>query len=387
MGLFDGQIGGDGFASTAHVAGLLDAPVVLVLDISLGLPDRRRARARADDLRPGRPAQRRRPQQGRLGPAQPTRSSRRWRPPASRCSACCPATPASRRPSRHLGLVPAAERGDAAAAIARLADQVAEHLDLDPHPGAGPRRTAAGRRGLGPRRRSWPRAQRAARPVVAVAGGRAFTFRYAETDELLRAAGCEPVPFDPLTDDRAARRAPPGSTWAAASPRCTRPSSAPTPRCGTSLRTAVAAGLPTVAECAGLLYLCRTVDGSPMVGAIDADGRDDAEAHAALPHPGRRPGTRCWPPAGTRVTGHEFHRTHVDPAGRRRRGLAGRRPAASASPPTPPAAARPACTPPTCTCTGPATRSWPSASPTPCTPRPPIRPTCPTLRVPWRPSF
>ena len=33
-------------------------------------------------------------------------------------------------PSRHLGLVPAAERGDAAAAIARLAAQVAEHLDL-----------------------------------------------------------------------------------------------------------------------------------------------------------------------------------------------------------------------------------------------------------------
>ncbi len=36
--------------------------------------------------------------------------------------------------------------------------------------------------------------------MVAVAGGRAFTFRYAETDELLRAAGCEPVVFDPLTD-------------------------------------------------------------------------------------------------------------------------------------------------------------------------------------------
>ena len=62
------------------------------------------------------------------------------------------------------------------------------------------------------------------RPVVAVAGGRAFTFRYAETDELLRAAGCEPVVFDPLTDRRAAARARPGSTWAAGSPRCTPPS-------------------------------------------------------------------------------------------------------------------------------------------------------------------
>ena len=34
MGLFDGQIGGEGFASTAHVATLIQTPVILVLDIS-----------------------------------------------------------------------------------------------------------------------------------------------------------------------------------------------------------------------------------------------------------------------------------------------------------------------------------------------------------------
>ena len=42
MGLFDGQIGGDGYASTAHVADLISAPVVLVLDISPGVAHRRR---------------------------------------------------------------------------------------------------------------------------------------------------------------------------------------------------------------------------------------------------------------------------------------------------------------------------------------------------------
>ena len=54
------------------------------------------------------------------------------------------------------------------------------------------------------------------------------------------------------------------------------------------IRAAIAGGLPTVAECAGLLYLCRSVDGAPMVGALDADAPDDRPTDPALPHPGRR---------------------------------------------------------------------------------------------------
>src|SRR5215216_5393770 len=34
MGLFDGRMGGEGFASTAHVAGLVRAPLLVVVDIS-----------------------------------------------------------------------------------------------------------------------------------------------------------------------------------------------------------------------------------------------------------------------------------------------------------------------------------------------------------------
>ena len=102
-------------------------------------------------------------------------------------------------PSRHLGLVPAAERAEAAEALDRLARQISDHVSLDSilsiarsaPPLAAEAWSAASRRYALPSD---------ARPVVAVAGGRAFTFRYAETDELLRAAGCEAVIFDPMSD-------------------------------------------------------------------------------------------------------------------------------------------------------------------------------------------
>ena len=135
-------------------------------------------------------------------------------------------------PSRHLGLVPVAERPEATAALDRLAGQIAEHVDLtqvlsiaysapplvgtawDPSrlPGFGPGNTGS-----------------SDRPVVAVAGGRAFTFRYAETTELLTAAGLRAGDLRPRHRRRAARRGRPGSTWGADSPRCTPPSWPATP--------------------------------------------------------------------------------------------------------------------------------------------------------------
>ena len=52
MGLFDGQIGGDGFASTAHVATLDPDAGDPGAGHLPGLPHRRRHRARAAHLRP-----------------------------------------------------------------------------------------------------------------------------------------------------------------------------------------------------------------------------------------------------------------------------------------------------------------------------------------------
>jgi cobyrinic acid a,c-diamide synthase len=308
MGLFDGQIGGDGYASTAHVAGLLRAPVVLVLDIS---SVSRTAAALVHGLTTFDPDLQ---LSGViLNKAGSVRHSdevvRALEATGLEVLGVLPRNAGIEAPSRHLGLVPAAERGDAADAIARLAEQVAEHISLT--------RVLALAHAASPLAGEPWAAERAvrppssARPVVAVAAGRAFSFRYAETDELLRAAGCEPVLFDPLTE----AELPPGTAGiylGGGFPEVHAAELSANTALRSSLRGAIDAGVPTVAECAGLLYLCRSVDGSPMVGALDADA-------AMTPRLTLRYQTllatddHLLAARGARVTGHEFHRTQVDP--------------------------------------------------------------------------
>jgi cobyrinic acid a,c-diamide synthase len=74
------------------------------------------------------------------------------------------------------------------------------------------------------------------------------------------------------------------------------------------LGAAVADGVPTVAECAGLLYLTEALDGVPMVGAIAA--RAAMTERLTLRYPtATTPGDSLLGRAGEQVTGHEFHRT------------------------------------------------------------------------------
>ena len=61
----------------------------------------------------------------------PTRCAARSSPPACRCSGVLHRDDGIVAPSRHLGLVPAAERDDAAHALDRLADRIAQAVDLE----------------------------------------------------------------------------------------------------------------------------------------------------------------------------------------------------------------------------------------------------------------
>lgn len=325
MGLFDGR-GDTGFASTAHVATLLDAPVVLVVDAA------RQSRSVAavvhgfatfdPDVRVGGVVL------NRVGSDRHEELCR-----SALAAAGVPVLGAIRRddavatPSRHLGLVPAAERRtEAVAAVDRLAALVARSCDLDallrlarsapplggpawtpPAPGAtGDRPQARGAAGDQPEVAGAARE----RPVVAVAGGAAFTFGYAEQVELLRAAGAEVAVFDPLRDTRL-----PDGTGAIVIGGGFPEVYAAELAANEPLRQQVAAFPgPIAAECAGLLYLCDELDGQRMCGRVP--GRARMTSRLTLGYRDavalrRSPLTRT----GERLRGHEFHRTAVTYAG------------------------------------------------------------------------
>jgi cobyrinic acid a,c-diamide synthase len=150
------------------------------------------------------------------------------------------------------------------------------------------------------------------RPVVALAGGPAFTFGYAEHAELLTSAGAEVVVVDPLRDGEL-----PAGTAALVLPGGFPEEHGAALSANAGLRASVAAlartGAPIHAECGGLLYLARELDGQPMCGVLPAVGAMTPRLRL-----GYRDAVALSDSAlftvGQRVTGHEFHRTELVPA-------------------------------------------------------------------------
>ncbi|MBR8741885.1 cobyrinate a,c-diamide synthase [Nocardiopsis sp. MG754419] len=306
MGLHDGRIGTDGFASSAHVATLTRTPVVLVVDVSRMSRSVGALVAGMADFDPAVEV---------VGVILNKAGSARNVAEITR-SVRLPVlgvVPRDERiasPSRHLGLVPASEYEGSARVVARLGAHMAAHVDLDALVEVA--RAAPALDG-----RPWEPATEVRspdggdRPVVAVAGGRTFTFRYTETEELLTAAGCAVVHFDPLTDTAlpAGTR---GVYLGGGFPEVHADGLAANRSLPAALREAVRAGVPTVAECAGLLYLAESLDGHAMAGAVPAHARMTRRLTLRYPE-ALAPRDTLLTRAGERVTGHEFHRTTLDP--------------------------------------------------------------------------
>ncbi|MFG2124733.1 cobyrinate a,c-diamide synthase [Streptomyces sp. NPDC048710] len=316
MGLYDGAAGEGELASTAHVAKLLRAPVVLVVDAS---SQSRSVAALVHGFASWDP-------EVRVGgvilnKVGSDRHEELLRDALD--SAGVPVLGVLRRaaqvdtPSRHLGLVPVAERHSAAVdSVGAMAAQVARGCDLvalealaraaGPVPGGSAPWTPAL-----PTHDHPTRSAERPGPVVAVAGGEAFTFSYAEHTELLTAAGAEVVTFDPLRDEQLPEDTA-GLVIGGGFPEVY----AAELSANEPLRKAVAelalSGAPVAAECAGLLYLCRELDGKPMCGVLDATARMSERLTLGY-RDAVAVGDSVLAVAGTRMRGHEFHRTVVEP--------------------------------------------------------------------------
>ena len=310
MGLFDGAAGRGDFASTAHVARLTGSPVILVVGAA---GTSRSIAATVHGFATWDPAVQ------LAGVVLNQVSSDRHETLLREAlePLGIPVVGALRRddalhtPSRHLGLVPAGERPASVDAwLPALRALVQRDLDLDllvritrsaPDLPAEPWSPGE------------PRKQRAGRPArVAVAAGPAFTFRYAEHDELLAAAGAEVVPFDPLT----AGKLPDGTDALLAGggfPQLHADGLAANTTLLDDVRGRVAAGLPVVAECAGLLWLGESLDGRKQCGVLPARARMTPKLTLGYREAIALADTPLLA-AGTQVRAHEFHRTSSEPA-------------------------------------------------------------------------
>jgi len=306
MGLFDGRLGSDGEASTAHVAALTASPVVLVVDISHASRTHAAVVAGLAGFDPAvQVAGVVLNQAGSARHADEVVAA--LRPTGIPVLGVLPRDAGVQTPSRHLGLVPAAEHDESGAMLARLAELIEQHVDLDAV--AAVARQAPDLVGTAWDPAAEVCAASSARPVVAVAGGRAFTFGYTETFELLRAAGCEVVCFDPLTDS-CLPAGTAGIYLGGGFPEVYAGQLAANTALLGALRAAIAAGVPTVAECGGLAYLCRSVDEAPGVGALA--GAAQMSPRLTLGYRDAvAPADSLLAEAGLRVTGHEFHRTRA----------------------------------------------------------------------------
>ncbi|MFH8760154.1 cobyrinate a,c-diamide synthase [Streptomyces atroolivaceus] len=307
MGLYDGASGQGELASTAQVSKLLRAPVVLVVDAS---SQSRSVAALVHGFASWDP-------EVRIGgvilnKVASDRHEALLREALDESG--LPVLGVLRRapqvatPSRHLGLVPVAERqADALDAVRAMGERVREGCDLDALMALARSAPALPEEAWEPEHHPDP----GTRPVVAVAGGAAFTFAYAEHAELLTAAGAEVVVFDPLRDEKL----PPGTAGLVIGggfPEVYAPELSANEPLRRAVTDLALSGAPVAAECAGLLYLARELDGRPMCGVLDASARMSERLTLGY-RQAVAVSDSVLAVAGTRLRGHEFHRTVLEP--------------------------------------------------------------------------
>jgi cobyrinic acid a,c-diamide synthase len=341
MGLFDG-LGTTATASTAEAAALLDAPVVLVVDASsMSTSVRALVSGYHRHLEEATGTGLAGVVLNRVGSTTHEELLREALEPSGvAVLGVLRRDPVFGWRDRHLGLVPVVEDPTGiGTALVRLTDAIDAGLDLEALDRVARGAPARFVNPLVAGRRVSERAV-----PIAVLGGPAFSFSYPDNLERLEEAGAEIVPVDPFGD----AALPPGigGLYACGGfPEVFAAELSANHALMADARAKVAAGLPTWAECGGLLWLSRSLDGHELAGVIDAKAMMGSRPYGATSTT-TRPSSRAAPPSSW---------------------WAGPAPGWRAGPPRP-------CSRPISTCTSAGTRVRPSASWPPGRRRPADRP-------------
>lgn len=209
-------------------------------------------------------------------------------------------------PERHLGLIPTVEGQASKEFMELLVAQCQATLDI-------PRILSLSERAVAPQAEPvlFPPVQKPAIAKIAVARDKAFSFYYQDSLDLLEAWGAELVPFSPLQDTDLPQDIS-GLYIGGGFPELYAAGLADNKSIRQAIKVAAGRGMPIYAECGGLMYLGRSIgdlqgNEYPMVGAIPVSSQIDSP-HLSLGYRtvqalGDGPILR----QGEIVRGHEFH--------------------------------------------------------------------------------
>lgn len=312
MGLFDGVMGDQDLGSTAHVARLLNLPVLLVIDAS------HLSRSAAAIVHGYRTFDPRLQIAGvvlnRVG------SDRHLELLTTALEGMgVPILGVIRRqaaiaiPDRHLGLVPTAELSHWRSILDQLATLGQTCFDWNKLlPLIQPSEVTQSQPPWGDHLA--PIADQSAPVKIAIAQDPAFSFYYADNLKILHALGAETIPWSPMQDANLPFQIN-GLYLGGGFPEMFAAELSANKPMHQVLQTAILQGLPTYAECGGLMYLCESLTDLaqttwPMVGILPTQ----TYMHSRLTlgyRQARALQSGLLVTQGQQVIGHEFHRSQL----------------------------------------------------------------------------
>jgi len=311
MGLFDGVSGTDSAASTAEISRILNAPILLVVDVS------RTAGSAAALVHGFKTFDQTLKLKGVI--LNHIRSQKHLdltkeaieKRAAVPVIGALPDAPNVVMPSRHLGLIPAPERNGLENFLAELTTFISQNLDLD-----RVLEIAHGADDLDANQKKEGSAAAGVRSRIGLAYDEAFNFYYRDNIELLEASGAEIVPFSPMHDSSLPSNLT-GLFLGGGFPEAYAKQLEENQAMRASIKKAIQDEMPVYAECGGLMYLVESaqdLEASPhrMIGVLSGKAimtRKLESLNYSVAHVIRK---NILTDVGFTLRGHEFHYSKIE---------------------------------------------------------------------------